>query len=109
MEAYPVSFQLHVVEPISWENMEALLKNDRFSKWAGTEIISHVQELGEARLELQKNAKSLPKCNGNGSDYCKNFFNVPRVKRYTLAVDNLGQALKNKFKVVETDNRVNCS
>jgi hypothetical protein len=106
MKAYPVSFQLHVAEPIGWENMEALLKNDRFSKWAGTDIISRIRELGEARLDLQTNAKSLPRC---GNDNCKNFFNFPKVKRYTLAVDHLGQALKNIFKVVETDNRVDCN
>lgn len=102
---YPVSFQLHVSEPVTWDDMQTRLKDRRFSDWAGTAVIDAIRELGEARSDLKADAKNLPHCRSDG---CQEFFGYPTVRQYNDAETKLGEVLRNEFRVLETDNEVDC-
>lgn len=103
---YPVQFQLHVEDPVMWDEMRVLLKNKKFSDWIGPRLTNSIRQLHQTRSALRAEAKILPHCR---SDHCEEFFRHPTVKRYTLDDSNLGKSLEEKFKIVEIDNGADCN
>jgi hypothetical protein len=105
---YKVQFLEIVPNSLSQAELTALLDDRAFTAWAGPQLIGAIRALVDARTALRAAAAQLPEPNA-AADYVRVFFEHPVVDRYQKADRALGQQLKTKFKVTETDVAPDCN